>query len=141
MRTRFVIAIIVSMAAFPAAAQMGNGDVYSRIAQADANNDGAVSRPEFLAWRASQFERLDRNDDNVISESDFGRLLRFQRAVAVLQETRGQFDRNRDGRVTRAEFVSGPTTAFNEADTNNDNHLTRAEIESAAAAARARFNR
>ena len=40
--------------------------------KADANHDGYVTRDEFRASRAAQFQRLDRNDDGVVTLSDDG---------------------------------------------------------------------
>jgi Ca2+-binding EF-hand superfamily protein len=49
-----------------------------------------------------------------------------------------QFDANRDGKVSRDEFVGGPTLVFDRADANHDGVLTTGEIDAAVAAAKAR---
>ena len=46
----------------------GNGDRFDRL---DKNDDGVISASEWDGDRAT-FERLDRNDDRVISRREFG---------------------------------------------------------------------
>jgi Ca2+-binding EF-hand superfamily protein len=41
---------------------------------ADTNNDGAISRAEFMSRPYRMFDRLDRNHDNVLSESELERV-------------------------------------------------------------------
>ncbi|CAN5495506.1 EF-hand domain-containing protein [soil metagenome] len=97
--------------------------------KADADHDGHVTREEFKASRAARFDRLDRNDDGVVSLSEFPRLtksnlLKAQTLKAVITHA----DRDGDGRVTRVEFVDGPAPLFDRADRDHDGRLSRDEI-------------
>lgn len=103
-----------------------------RIMQADTNNDGQVTKAEFIAHRAQQFARMDRNSDGFITMDDVPRLMagRFQPRLQMLQQ---QFDANHDGKVSRDEFVNGPTRGFDLADANHDGIVTREEVKTALA--------
>lgn len=128
------LALLAPASAF---AQTGGERAIERMREADANHDGAITRAEFVAYRASQFTRIDRNQDGFLTQQDappFARLAPAAFNPAAMTE---QFDVNNDGRVSRAEFVNGPTLMFDRADANHDNVVVRAELDAAAAAARA----
>ena len=100
--------------------------------KADANRDGYVTRDEFRASRVAQFERLDRNNDGVMTLSDFPRLAKSNRRKAqTLKTVISHADRDVDGRVTRAEFVDGPAPLFDRADRDHDDRLSREEVTAA----------
>lgn len=107
-----------------------------RLAEADANGDGRVTRAEFLAARAAQFDRFDRNRDGVLTLVDSPPQFIAQFVGVDLPAMLQMFDANKDGQVTRAEFVGGPTPTFNAADTDKNSILDAAELRAAAANAR-----
>ncbi len=90
--------------------------VVDMLPKADADRDGFVTRAEWRDFRASQFGRFDRNRDGVLSAADAPPLM----GRGALQEALGAFDTERDGRVSRAEFVDGPAPAFDRLDLNHD---------------------
>lgn len=119
-------ALLMVACVSPANAQ--DRDPLEMLAEADANNDGAIAWTEVVALRTQNFNRLDRNSDGVISTSDrprgpFG--ARFDEAFAQVQR---QFDANSDRRVTRAEMIGAPAPVFTEGDTNNDGVLSAQEL-------------
>lgn len=68
-----------------------------RLARYDKDDDGAVSRPEFLANRRKSFEKADRNRDGRLDFEEF----------AVATATRfARADRNADGALTAKEFAT-----------------------------------
>jgi Ca2+-binding EF-hand superfamily protein len=54
-----------------------------------------------------------------------------------MKELLAQFDANQDGRVSRDEFVNGPTRGFDLADANHDGVVTQEELRGALAKAKA----
>lgn len=98
--------------------------------RADANNDGAITREEFLAGPTERFNRLDANNDGVISQAE--RPQRPERGERA--ERRGErpnFDANNDGQISRQEFVAMGARMFERLDANNDGRVTRQEAEAA----------
>ena len=112
-------------------------DLIARMDQADSNRDGAITRAELNNWRRANFMRFDRNGDGVLSDSDIPRFVRGTSIGAQFDELKTQFDINRDGRVTRDEFIGAPTVLFDAVDVNRDNILSRAERDAAVATAKA----
>ena len=96
---------------------------------ADTNGDGVITREEFHAARERLFARLDRNGDGFIDKDDMsGRLARRQKAQERLAELVTQLDKDGDGRVSRSEFVEGPTPLFDRADTDHNGELSEDEV-------------
>lgn len=108
-----------------------------RLRAADSNHDGVVERAEFIAYRASNFSRLDRNGNGVLEESDIPTFLRGRGGPIDFAAMKVQFDANHDGVISRQEFVYGPTPVFDLADANHDGRVTLAELQAAATRARA----
>ena len=99
------------------------------FASADANGDGVVTRAEFLETRAAAFSKYDRNGDGFIDGEDIPQRLRARRnASGRLESLVDRFDTNHDQRISRAEFVDGPTLLFDRADANHDDQVNKAEI-------------
>lgn len=93
--------------------------------QADANNDGAITREEFLARPAQMFARLDANNDGVISADE--RPQPRQRG----EGHRRQIDANNDSQISQSEFVAMGAARFERMDANNDGRVTREEADAA----------
>lgn len=125
-------ALLMVACVWPAAAQ--SRDPLEMLAEADANNDGAIAWTEVVALRTQNFNRLDRNGDGVISTRDrprgpFG--ARFDEAFAQVQR---QFDANFDGRVSRAEMVGAPAPIFTQGDVDGNRVLSAEELSALRAA-------
>lgn len=103
-------------------------DAVDQLRRADLNQDGAISRAEVTQFRATQWQRLDRNGDGVFYSDDLPAFARGKWNSERLAAMRAQFDGNRDGRITRQEFVEGPTVAFDLGDANHDGLLTGTEM-------------
>ena len=73
--------------------------------------------------------RLDRNGDGYFDKDDMsGRLAGRQKTQERLAELVTQLDRDGDGRVSKAEFVDGPTPLFDRADTDHNGELSKEEV-------------
>jgi Ca2+-binding EF-hand superfamily protein len=116
-----------------ALAQSREGDA---IEQADANQDGKVTRQEYIDARAAQFARMDRNGDGVVDDTD-SRERANQSAVGkrVAAAMRGRIDTNSDGKISKDEFVSAPTMLFDRFDADKNSELDAKELEAARSAA------
>jgi len=108
----------------------------AQLRDADRNGDGKVSRAELISYRTTQWSRLDRNGDNFISRDDLPGFAQDRWNSQRFVDLRRQFDHNGDDRISRAEFVNGPTPAFDMADANHDGFVSEAELRAAAAKAR-----
>jgi hypothetical protein len=115
----------------PAAAQTLLTDPAALLAQADRNRDGSVSRAEFIATRAGQFDSIDTNGDGGLAVGELAALARGQAERMAIRLGFGQFDTNRDGRVSRGEFDAGPTLAFDRIDADRNGVASAREIEAA----------
>jgi len=109
---------------------------------ADANQDGVVTREEYRAAREKAFSRIDRNGDGYLDDKDLPqRRMARRKAGERLKQLRTQFDTNRDGRVDKAEFISGPMPAFDRADTDGNGELSAQEMQAARQAVQQRAGR
>lgn len=133
-----ILALCIAVAAtVPSVQAQGlGGDPLDRMAQADLNHDGVITRAEFLSWRSGQWSRLDRNRDNMFTAADLPPFARSRWDNERMAGMRARMDANHDGRISKAEFVNGPATIFDLADGNGDNRLTSAEIAAARQTAR-----
>jgi Ca2+-binding EF-hand superfamily protein len=96
------------------------------LTRSDANNDGAITREEFLARPIEHFERLDANDDGVISADE--RPQRGERSeMRERRADRPNPDTNGDGSFSRAEFAAMGAAMFERLDADDDGAVTREE--------------
>lgn len=106
----------------------------------DANNDGAVTREEFLTRPNAVFDRLDANDDGVLSTAEMAEHRGRGRDGHEGHERhdggrghhgRAHLDGDGDRRVTQAEFTAAGGAMFEHLDANNDGRITQAEADAA----------
>ena len=101
-----------------------------RLARADANNDGQVTRDELTkAWQTAAAEmkkKMDTNGDGVVSDEERAK------ARALFWDKRfSELDKNKDGALTADEVPNRMWDHIKVADANGDNKITRAEIDAA----------
>jgi Ca2+-binding EF-hand superfamily protein len=107
--------------------------------RADANNDGSVTKEELIAGRGQQFAKFDRNSDGYLDSDDVPKRMaeRRKKNGAGGEMLGGQFDTDGDGKVTKDEFINGPTLIFDRVDNDKNNMLDPKELAAAKAAAKA----
>lgn len=92
----------------------------------DADNDGVVSREEFMtAHQAAdtRFAAVDGNKDGIVSREEF--------LAAGQQNREAQFralDSNGDGRIAHEELAARRTAIFDAMDSDRDGRLTPQEL-------------
>jgi Ca2+-binding EF-hand superfamily protein len=110
--------------------------------RADSNGDGTVGRDEFLTARAEQFGSRDRNGDGFIDGADFGeRASARPRISQALNAMITQLDADKDGKVSKDEFVNGGAASFDRVDADKSGSLDAKEREAAKQALRERAGR
>jgi Ca2+-binding EF-hand superfamily protein len=135
-----ILPILLLLAAFANPAECkaasNNAVLLEQLEGADSNKDGNVSKAELKNFRAANFGRLDRNGDGVLMRSDIPAMAKRFRPEVDFDRLLKQFDANKDNKVSRSEFVDGPTTIFDMADSNKDGLLSKAERTAAVKAAK-----
>lgn len=136
---RIVFGAMCALTAMPAFAQGRQGPA-EMFEQADADGDGLLSLDEFRTARQDLFGKRDRNADGQIDEADMPHLASARpRAREAAAAVTAQLDLNRDGKVTKDEFVEGAVPLFSRADTNADGVLDVKERDEAKAKMKQRF--
>ena len=99
--------------------------------RADLNNDGKVTKAEYLAASDGKFEDKDFNKDGVIEKSDMDAHRAACESGAILCGPLAQADMNGDKKVSKAEFMAMPRPMFERMDANKDGVIDATEIAAA----------
>jgi Ca2+-binding EF-hand superfamily protein len=136
----FCISACAATASRPLAAGQ-NPDPAQLLKRADANGDGQISEAEFKQARDTLFTRLDHNGDGYLTKDDTPRRLTLRSNGdsngARMTEALSRMDKDGDGRISRSEFVNGPSKLFSAADSNHDGVVDAHELQALSAAAAA----
>ena len=107
------------------------GFIFDRI---DRDDDGLVSVAEMNRARAGQFDRVDRDGDGEVTRAEAERIgRRIRRGAAQLEggldAAFDRFDANGDGAVSRQEYLSRDPAWMRLFDVDDDGALSRAEVD------------
>ncbi|WP_068875853.1 MULTISPECIES: EF-hand domain-containing protein [unclassified Phenylobacterium] len=128
-RVPILIAALLAGAALTGSASARERlDPMEILEKSDANRDGAISRAEFIDARRARFAKMDRNRDGYFSDDDLPRMVR-KRAGEKVDRVIQALDANRDGRLSRVEFVDGPTRLFDLGDADRNGLIDRYEMD------------
>jgi hypothetical protein len=97
------------------------------LRQADANQDGVVTKEEVAALADRDFARWDWNKDGVIDQADRDALRKEMLDYAVKRMAR-RMGAGPDGKVTREQFQAKAAEGFARLDADNDGKLSRGEL-------------
>lgn len=96
-------------------AQDGSALHDAHLNHLDRDKSGSISLPEYQLFMSEAFSKLDKGHKGYLTKRDVSSILTAQQFTAV--------DSNRDGRVTRSEFLEHVTRDFRNADKSGDGHL------------------
>lgn len=116
-------------------ARMGPGMMYGngRAAIIDQNDDGRISSEEAAGAAEDVFTAMDADDDEQITKDEYmavrmgpgaGWNAERQAAMQANKEARfGEMDTDKNGSVTKAEFLAGAQAHFKAADQDGDGEV------------------
>lgn len=114
---------------------MGQGFM-GRMAAIDTNNDGVIGDDEAAAQVEAVYAAMDADDDGELIEEEYmavrmgpgfgpGFNKDRQRAMQARKKARfGDMDSDKNGKVSKAEFIAGGKARFEAADTDKDGKVT-----------------
>jgi hypothetical protein len=112
---------------------MGRG-MSGRMAAIDTNDDGVISDDEAAAQVESVFLAMDSDDDGELTEEEYmavrmgSGLRRDKERQKMMQERKkarfAEMDADKNGMVSKAEFIASGKARFEAADTDNDGKVT-----------------
>ncbi|MDT7532794.1 hypothetical protein OVY48_04985 [Sphingobium sp. SA2] len=151
MKIQISLAAALLAIAGNAAAAPHEGSAFIR--DYDAEKDGQVTRAEFDAGRLVRFQATDTNSDGWVSEAEYvaeyrarleQQLARSDRSEEKKTEERQRqirqtyvrfavLDKDKDAKMTQAEYDASGTRAFAEQDNDRDDIVTAADATATAA--------
>jgi hypothetical protein len=105
------------------------GRMMKHLLEADANDDGQITKAEAEAFKSAKFAELDKNGDGVLGDDE-----RPRRGGGDKAPKPGRMhmaDADGDGKVTKAEFIAGTSRWFERLDADGDEVITKQELEDA----------
>lgn len=107
-----------------------------RFAALDTDKSGQISKAEFVAGHQARFGRPDGDDRGKRGMHEGRRFGHHGHGKGGMMRGHGFGEADKDGVVSRAEFMAGPLAMFDKADTNKDGVVTADEMKAAHQAAR-----
>lgn len=89
----------------------------------DVNKDGLLSKAENLAAGDKGFARIDQNKSGFLDTDEQASLARYTGG----KNTLALADFNKDGKVSKEEFIKASNYRFDQFDANKDGRLDKAE--------------
>ncbi len=124
-KTASLIMIIVMMASSLTSGVLADGHKKSAKAMFkkwDKNDDGEISRSEFLAIKG-RYMKMDKNEDGTITRAEVTKTVQ-QRVEKIF----ARLDQNKDGEISLAERNMVKNERFDKIDKNADGALSKREL-------------
>ncbi len=100
-------------------------DFAGMLALSDANEDGIVTREEFIAARATFFPRFDADNSGGLSDDEFVDAMSGAISSAfIARRVFNRVDADGDDSLSPEEWDAIPPRAFDNADQNDDGQIT-----------------
>ena len=96
------------------------------LREAGTDKDGAITLDAVLAAADKQFARFDRNKDGAVDKADFD-ALRKEMVEYRVKRFIHHFGADKDGKVTRDQFMAKSNERFAQMDYNNDGTISSDE--------------
>jgi hypothetical protein len=111
-------------------AQQAGKTLPPSIGRADRDEDGYVSREEYLADAGRRFSRLDSNGDGVVDKAEIDAAAEriAQRIRTAMTRAQERADSDHDGRLTRAESEAAAANRFAALDADASGRLDAGEF-------------
>ena len=122
----FAIFVCGGVAAAQAPGSGSNDVVRSTAQDWDINHDGVYTCEEWKIYVTTLFTKADRNHDGYLTADEFSTIRRSDPLFADADLS--YFDDNKDGRVSRDEFINKPSPFFQRFDLNHDCRVTQDEL-------------
>jgi Ca2+-binding EF-hand superfamily protein len=107
-----------------AALQKGEYNTVELLRLMDTDHSGKVSRPEFDSFMSKEFNSLDVNHDGELDENELAQMHWNYLSTQLLP----LMDKDKSGKVSRAEFMNFMNQEFDHLDTNHDGQLDVVEL-------------
>lgn len=114
-----IILKVVFLLLFSAAVCFAASDGFN---QADTDNDGRISKKEYMDAAAKVFDDLDKNKDGVLTKEELKSIDKRSAKKFIKNE-----DMNADGKISREEFAAAAEKRFKFLDKDNDAYITQKE--------------
>ena len=148
-RARIIAASTCLIVCAPTASAQGPGMGWGRgpgmmLSMQDTDGDGFISKDEHAAWAAKVFKTMDSNNDDRLTRSEYmavhmgpgpqagssqGRMSQMRASAdARKAEHFAKMDTDKDGVVSRDQFLANGQADFAAMDTNGDGKVSMAEF-------------
>jgi Ca2+-binding EF-hand superfamily protein len=114
---RFLLAILLVL--FCTAIGLADDSDLKKI---DKNNDGKISKKEYIDAVTNTFNMIDKNKDGFLTEDELKAIGKID-AGKFMKEV----DINKDGKISKEEFIKAAEKRFKLMDKNNDSFIDQKE--------------
>lgn len=107
---------------------------HHNIMRFDSNGDNVVTKEEFLASTSQRFAALDVDGNKLLTLTEFSQRYHDHKAKWAKDKALSMTpqDGNKDGLVSKDEYLQSAEAKFKEKDSNSDQKLSKEELEGAA---------